>query len=324
MKNVLKFAVAMLAAVVVGCGGGGTGPATKVTPPAIKPHVECIVKVLRTNLMHPNGWTDAEFAALQAQYPNLTFYQSGWTDAQLADPTNPAVYADLIDKTAFGIQDPLNIQCGEQMVFQVVNYSANGTRNILPGTSFQSSDGGTFGTLAGNTGDYIAGNSPTTSNLAMTGTINGFSYFTTYAIKIDQVRLIGKVLVEGTNALLTPDPTHNYPPQIQFFNQAGGLVDTVAIAEDGTFRASVPTLAASFTVVGDSLPSAYYQSFQYLGLQYNASQVTCYAPLPTGMQNGTVTIPGIVYIAPNDGSGLPTADGCSGPTWGGKKIQKIK
>ena len=286
MKHVLKFAVAALALIAIGCGGSGNGSSsTVVTVVNGIPRIEAIVKVLPTNLQHP----------------------SQWTTAQLLNPQTPGLQADLINPTVFGIQDPTNIECNEQMVFQVVSYAPDGTRNILPGVTFVSSDTtGVYGNLAGNTGDFLAGATPTTNGLTITATVNGASYSTLYDIKIDQVRLIGSVLAQGTNA------NQLAGTQVEFFNSNGGLVDTTTVQSDGSFRASVPTVATSFSVVADTIPQTFYQSFNYLGLQYNAGQVTCYAPLPSGLAVGTTTLSGGIFVAPRvQGQGTPQETGCS-------------
>jgi hypothetical protein len=284
MKHVQKFAAALFAMAVVGCGGSGNGSAPKVIPFGA-PRMEAIVKVLRTNLQHPNNWTDA----------------------QLANPQTPGLQADLINPTAFGIQDPTNIECNEQMVFQVVNYSPDGTRNILAATQFMSSDAtGVYGTLSANSGDYLAGNSPTTAPLSVSGIVNGVVYSTFYDIKVDQVRLLGSVLAQGTNANQLAGTL------VQFFDTTGALVDTVTVQSDGTIRASVPTVAASFTVVADTIPGTFYHSFNYLGLQYDAGNVSCFAALPNGLASGTTTLPGVIYITPRvNGQPTPPPTGCS-------------
>lgn len=297
MKHVQKFAAAILALTVVGCGGSGNGTPTASIAGAT-PRVEAIVQVLRTNLMHPGV--------------NPATGQLYWTDAQLLNPQTPGLQADLINQTVFGIQDPTNIQCNEQLVFQLVNYSADGTRNIIPATFTSSDTGGLYGNLSGNTGVYLAGNSPTpppsptTGSLSVTATADGQTYSTFYNIKVDQVRLIGSVSAPGA--------TQSQLNQIlvEFFNASGGLVDTVTVATDGTFRASVPTVATSFTVVADTIPSAFYQSYSYGGNQYTAGLVTCFAGLPTGLIAGATVLPSTVSITPRvAGQGTPTPTGCS-------------
>jgi hypothetical protein len=285
MKHVLKFAIATLALVAVGCGGSGNQPApSTITVANGTPRIEAIVKVLPTNLMHPDTWTPA----------------------QLLNPQTPGLQADLINPTVFGIQDPTNIECGEKMVFQVVTYSTDGTRNILPATFTSSDATGVYGTLAGNTGDYTAGNTATSQPFTVTGTVNGSSYSTQYDIKIEQVRLLGTVLTQGTNANQLAGTL------LQFYNASGALVDTVTVQSDGSFRASVPVVATSFTVVADSIPQTFYQSSNYLGLQYDAGVVTCFAPLPSGLTVGTTSLTGTVYVSPRvTGQGTPPSTGCS-------------
>jgi len=295
MKQVQKFSVALLAMLAIGCGGGGNGSVH--VPGGIlngTPRVEAIVKVLRTNLMHP----------------------SLWTDAQLADPTNMAVKADLINPTVFGVQDPNDIECNEQITFQLVSYASDGTRNILPGVTFVSSDAtGVYGNLAGNTGDYLAGNAATppppgntmiATPLTLSAMYNGTQYSALYQLKIDQVRVLGTVLAQGTNA------DQLVGTKVQFFNSAGALVDSTTVQFDGSFRASVPVVATSFTILADTIPDSFYHSFNYLGLQYDAGVVTCFAPLPTGLVTGTTSLAGTIFVSPRVANqGTPPSTGCS-------------
>ena len=238
MKHALKFAWGLVAMLAVGCGGSGNGSSSTVAPTGT-PRVECIVLVQRTNLMHPNNWSDA----------------------QLLNPQTPGLYNDLINPTIFGIQDPTNIEEGEQMVFQVVTYSSTGVRTILPNATWNSSDiGAKFGNLAANTGQYIAGTLATTTPQTIAATLpNGATYSAQYDILIDQVRLLGNVQTQGAGASTGISPLAG--TILQFYNSQGLLVDSVTVAENGTFRASVPPEATTFTVVADTEPQSYQQSF---------------------------------------------------------------
>ena len=290
MKQVQKFAYAMLALAVVGCGGSGNGTSTTTsTVITSTPRIEAIVKVLPTNLLHPTQWTAA----------------------QLLNPQTPGLQADLVNPTVFGVQDPSNFQAGEQYVFQLVSYTTTSTgivRNILPGVFFASTDpNNTYGNLASNTGDYTAGTNKTTNALFVTAAYNGVNYQAGYSIQTDQVRLLGTVLAQGTNA------NQLAGTKINFVDGTGLLVDTATVGFDGSFRASVPTTAVGFTVVADSVPSGFYQSYNYLSTQYDAGVVGCdgTASLPTGLAVGTVSLTAPVYVAPKvAGQGPPSSTGC--------------
>jgi hypothetical protein len=291
MKLVQMFAFASLAAalVAIGCGGSGNGSAGVAPAPVLSstPRVEAIVKVLPTNIMNPDEWTAA----------------------QLLNPQTPGLQADLINPTVFGVEDPMNMEAGEDVVFQLVTYTVtngNIVRNILSGVTFQSSDvTSTYGTIAQNTGDFIAGPAKTPGTYWVTAFYNGVSYSTPYKIQVDQVRLLATVLAQGTNA------NQLAGTELQFFDNSNTLVDTVTVQFDGSIRASIPTTAASFTVVADSVPGAFYQSFNYLSLQYDAGLSGCYASLPSGLINGTASLNAPIYIAPRSGGQKPLATGCT-------------
>ena len=290
MKHVHKFLAASVALALIGCGGTG-GNSKPATGPVlnINPRVEAIVAVQRTNLMHPDMWTDQ----------------------QLQDPTNMAVKADLFDQTVFGVVDPTNVATGEQVIFQLVNYttdsSGNPVRHIIPGVVFTTSDfNSTYGVLASNTGQLTVSNNATSQPIFVTASYTGGTFSAEYDIKIRQVRLLGNVLDENTNQAAALAGC-----QVQFYNAANALVDTVTVAFDGSFRASVPTNTTSFTVNGDSLPSSYYHSFTYNTLRYDASVVSCFAPAPSGLQVGTTTLPGTILVTPRvNGVPTPSSTGC--------------
>ncbi len=290
MKQVQKFAYAMLALAAIGCGGSGNGTSTTAsTVTTSTPRIEAIVKVLPTNLLHP----------------------SQWTAAQLLNPQTPGLQADLINPNVFGVQDPNNFQAGEQYVFQLVSYTttaAGVVRNILSNVSFASTDPtNLYGNLANNTGDFSAGTNKTTSTLSVTAESKNSNYMASYSIQTDQVRLIGTVLAQGTNA------NQLAGTKLNFYDGTGLLVGSVTVEYDGTFRASVPTTATGFTVVADSVPGTFYQSYNYLSTQYDAGVSGCdgTATLPVGLTVGTATLAGPVYVAPKVANqGPPPSTGC--------------
>ena len=293
MKHVQKFLIAAMGLTVFGCGGTGGG--IKISQPTVlnaTPRLECIVAVQRTNLMHPDQWTAA----------------------QLQDPTNMDVKADLYDQTVFGAQDATNIEEGEQMIFQLAYYttdnSGNVVRHVIPsGVTYSTSDiNSTYGVLAANTGQLTVGNNATTQPLYITASYNGATYGLEYDVKIRQVRVLGQVLDENTNQPLLAGS------QVQFFNSSNQLIDTVTVQFDGSIRGCVPTNTTSFTVSGDSLPSGYYRSYTYSSLRYDASKVSCFAPAPSNLLVGTTVLPSAILVSPRvQGQGTPQSTGCSGP-----------
>ena len=298
MKHLLKIAAAIVTLGIVGCGGTG-GTKTSGSPVlTITPRIEAIVTILPTNLLVP----------------------AQWTPAQLANPQTPGLQAGLINPTVFGVADPTNIQTGEQYTFQLVYYTGsqpNIVRNIISsGVTWASSDTSqTYGNLAANTGNFIAGQTTTTSPLFVTATYKGTTYTATYAVNIRQARLLGTVVSQGTNL---PVPG----AQVQFYTNLSGafqLSDTVTAGYDGSIRASVPTNATLFTIIADTLPSGFYQSFSYTGTEYTAGQVDCLAPLTTngdltdattGLIIGTTSLQAPLLVAPTSAA-LPAPTGCS-------------
>ncbi len=182
MKHVQNFATAAIALLVVGCGGTGnnSNPGPGPNPVGPNSRLEAIVKILPTNLQHPGAWT----------LDQLNNPQSVASSSQNLIPAGTPLQQDTINPSIFGVQDPANFQVGEEYVFQVVNYTPDPAqpsgydRNIVPGATFVSTDAtGVYGTMAGNTGDYIAGSTTTSTPIIVGANVNGNSYSTAMSIK---------------------------------------------------------------------------------------------------------------------------------------------
>jgi len=286
MKHVQSFAVAFTALVIVGCGGSGTNHNTTVVPTGdlSTPRVEAIVRVERTNIKHPNNWTDD----------------------QLLDPTNLALQADLIDPTVFGYQDPTNFQTGERFIFQLAAYHADGTRVILPATFSTLDLSGTYGNLGTNSGAFDASLKATSSDQTMLAVYNGNTYQAIYDVKERQARVIGKVQLQTTNAPVAG-------VVVDFYDQNNFLSSKVTTAPDGTFRASAPIASVKFSVDPHSLSTSIYNVFVFGGPTYAAGNPDCEAPLPA-LVVGTNPALGTIDLVPAvAGQPQPTTDGCVGP-----------
>lgn len=291
MKHVQSFAAAFLALIIIGCGGSSssstTGTATSGTSNLSNPRIEAIVRVETTNLMHPTEWTDA----------------------QLEDPLNLSVKADLINPTVFGFQDPTNFQAGERYFFQLAAYTPSGGRVILPAT-FQSLDlSGTYGNLGTNSGAFDASNNATTTAQTILATYNGLTFQAAYDVKQREARVLGQVELQTSNA---PEPGAT----LDFYDVDGRLVGTVTSSVDGTFRASIPIAATTFTIDPHTLntaannPTPVYNVFAFGGPIFGAGDPECTAPLP-GLSIGTISLSSPIFVVPSTaGVSQPATSGC--------------
>lgn len=283
MKHLQAYAAAIMALLVIGCAGSGNNTPTVPTNNLGTPRLEAIVRVTPASLQHPDNFTDDD----------------------LLDPTNQAVYNDLIPaaKTVFGYQDPLNFQAGENFVFQLAAYDqSTGKRVVLP-ASFRTSDTlGTFGQITENAGSFQASNTPTADNQTVFAVYNGTTYQVQYAVKPRQARVIGKVLTTDANA-----PVGGV--QLNFYTNTGLFVGQVTTAPDGSYRASVPSSASQYTVIGNTIPSAEYRVFTFNSLTFDASNADCRAPLPA-LFEGTQVLPDIL-LTPRSQT-QPDLSGCPG------------
>lgn len=290
MKHAQLYLAALVALIIIGCGGSGSsGSSTTSTDGSTTglstPRIEAIVRVERTNLAHPEQWSDD----------------------QLLDPTNNALKADLLDSTVFGFQDPSNFQVNERYFFQLASYRADGTRVILP-ASFQSLDvNSTYGNLASNSGAFDVGSLTTTNDNAPTGhqTVlayyNGATFSTTYDVKERQLRFIG--VVKRLNGLPVDGAV------LQFYYNAS-YTGQVKTAHDGTFRGSVQANSNSFTIDPHSLAADLYPVFTYGTATYNAGSPDCRATIILDPNNAYV-LQQSLFVTPTGGTG-PVVNGCSG------------
>jgi hypothetical protein len=281
MKYLTLFAAAVLAVALAGCGGGGDNSNTGPDQTLSDPRIEAVVRVERTNLRDRNQYTDDELL-----------------DPQIVDP------ADLIEPTAFGVQDLDNLQTGENYNFQLVAYSSTGRRVILPAL-FSTTDTDFRYGLLGNSGIFNASDIPTgEAVVTVSAEYQGARYTTRMQVRQRQVRVIGRVLSEDEN---------NTPLQgitVEFFDGTGLLVGTVRSAYDGSFRASVPLSTRSMTVNSQLLPNDFYRSYVTGGLRYDAGEVGCRTPV-FFTATGTTTIDPI-YVTPRvNGQGTPAPTGCN-------------
>ncbi|CAN5573929.1 hypothetical protein BH11ARM1_BH11ARM1_14820 [soil metagenome] len=285
MKRLHLFAVLILGlAALIGCAGSGGSDNTNTTGTILDgtPRIEAVVVVDRTNLKDPSKYTDAQLQ-----------------DPLQVDPN------DLVNPTIYGVQDPRNIQTGEQYYFQLAYYDSSGSRRIInDGVTWTTSDSsGIYGNIGSNSGLFLAGSAVNQTNQFVFGLFEGTRYEVKYNVNPRQVRLLGKVLDE-----------HGAPVpgvQLNLFNSFNSLVGQVVSSFDGSFRASVPTNTQKVTPTVDSIPANFYQSFSYGGLRYTVGLTQCKAQLPT-LETGTVVLSSnIVLKARVAGQSTPSPTGCT-------------
>ncbi len=281
MKQVQLFAAVLMAlALLIGCGGSDSTPSTTGSVLTGEPRIEAVVKIGQNNLKNPGQYTEEE----------------------LRDPTrvNPD---DLINPTLYGVQDPRNIQAGEEYWFQLVRYSQSGQREIINDNVTWSVSDGRFADIGGNSGQFLSGNNATQTPQFVFAMYNGLRYEAPYAVKPRQVRLIGIVLQEGTDQ---PIPG----VEIFLYDNFGTLVGQVTSAYDGVFRASVPTNTERFEPTVGSIPTTFFQSFVHEGLRYSVGFPQCKAPLPQ-LEIGTEVLQDPIYLTPRvAGQPTPSPTGC--------------
>gem|GEM_PF-1799847 len=266
----------------------------------------------------------------------------------------PRIEATLADSNVdpdYIYQDLLNIQTGDSLQFQLVNYDDSGRRQVLNTDTFITNDTlGRAGTLATN-GQFQAASSDSGANRYIASvTYNDQSYVAYYQVKPRQINLRGKVLAEVSNAPVYNATIDFYAPSNPTTNSGTQqVIATVHTAIDGTFRVSLPAFndnvatydeatAASkitFTIRSSELPKGYYDSFVFKGKRYDAGSGLCRPTLLSNEQisdtSGTAYLPyktgnrylvdtgnpdnlsnGTILLTPTTAfSPKPDPDGCS-------------
>jgi len=213
------------------------------------------------------------------------------------------------DPTTFVAQDPLNIQVEQQIAFQLVSYDTAGKRSVLPTSGWRSSDtSNNYGSLADNSGLFVAGTRATTTTLYVGIRYLGEDYFAPYLVKPRQATVAGQIIDELTNKILKE-------VAVKFYDKDGTIVGKVKQPYNGSFRGSVPLNAVTFTVDSDTLPNVpgkpltYQRYFRYNGLTYATGDDFCRAPLPV-LATGLNSLASTVKLIPVKGEAAASADGC--------------
>ncbi len=215
----------------------------------------------------------------------------------------PRIEAVALDSDG-GFVDPMNIEVNERIQFQLVDYSANGNRQVLVGEEWLSDDiSSTFGRLANNTGLFIASDRSGTEPIGISVSYQGRRYSTRYQVRDRVVRLSGNVFVQGSG-------TPVYGVVIEFFDDQRLLVGSTRTQIDGSFRAIVPSRAVSFQILNASLPTEVHRSFLFNGDRYDTGRATCRAPF-FPFENGIRFLDTDILLAPNNGRPAPEPTGCS-------------
>ena len=258
--------------------------------------------------------------------------------------TTPRVEAVVTGNSAdplYRYQDPLSIESGDTVQFQLVRYDDSGNREVLPTTWRSSDTQATYGAITSNTGSYAA-STRDSGNLRFIATAryNDVDYSTFYRVNPRQVRVAGRLLAEGTLTPIDGATIDVYgPSNASDSTTALTRLASVQTSENGTFRISVRSAndnVASggtpsplyFTIRAGTIPqTGYFDSFVFRGQRFDSGFTACLAPFTstdgsafvTGEQfmvdstNGEAETNGTILLTPNTGGTRPSATGCISP-----------
>ncbi len=182
--------------------------------------------------------------------------------------------------------DPLNIQVGDHVTFQLARYNlATFSRQVVGVSGSWSTDdiGSQAGTLA-SSGGYSANSvSATTYTVSATSSSDGITYQRTYKV------LPTMASVRGT----AKDTLGKFVAGVivVFYDGGGAEVGRTTSSGGGAIYASVPTSATRFHVLSSSVNTSLYQQYYtFAGLGYSTLIGTCTAHLPSLTVGVTATL----------------------------------
>jgi hypothetical protein len=201
------------------------------------------------------------------------------------------------------IVDPLNIQVGDTIRFQVVGYDDNDNRVILNASNWRTTDAARQAGQLTQAGVLTATASSNGTRYTVSANAAGAVRSRQYEVRPSQARVRGRV-VDATSGLGIDNI------QVRFYNDAGTVVGSVRTAFDGTFLASVPLAATRFHLDPQTVPNAYYNSYSFAGLRYAPTIGTCTAPLPPLSMGLTTNLPANISLPRASGPPPPPPTGC--------------
>lgn len=164
--------------------------------------------------------------------------------------------------------DPLNIQTGERVQFQLVGYSATNERVVLTSTEWTTGDTtNSFGTISTNSGVFTAADRQSDSAITVSTRYQDRDFVSYFKVKPRSIRLVGLLISEATGL---PVPGVD----IRFYNKIGTQVGQSKTQYDGSFRAALakPIVTAdvdtsdtiTYQIFSDSIPVSFKKAFKFV------------------------------------------------------------
>lgn len=182
--------------------------------------------------------------------------------------------------------DPLNIQVGDHVTFQLARYNLSTFSRQVVGVSgsWSTDDIGNQAGVLASSGGYVASNvAATTYTASATSSSDSLPYQRTYKV------LPMQASVRGTVKDTLGKPVAGVV--VAFYNAGGTEVGRTTSSGNGTIYASVPTSATRFHVLSSSVNTSLYQQYYtFGGFGYSPIIATCTAHLPSLTVGVTATL----------------------------------
>lgn len=215
-------------------------------------------------------------------------------------------YVEFIGINRNGTLDPLQLQVGDDVQLQVVNYDPSGNRTVLAGTGWSTNAPGNI--VALNSSGRLTiiaranGVFSVTVRATVAGTVKTFQQ--DFAVEpTGSTTVSGRVVQEDSN-------TGIKYVEVLFYDASGAAIAGTMTGDNGVFNATIPSNVKSASIKASTIPAPpFYRSFYYKGKIYTMDASTCPLNL-TGLKTGQNNALGnfSVYLQVNGPP--PPPDGC--------------
>lgn len=262
----VSLAAFVAALVIIGCGGGGGGGTSGGGP----------------------GGGGGETAGGGATKP-----QAGQ-------------YIEFIGSNRTGNLNPLQLQVGDDVQLQVVNYDPAGARTILNGTGWTTTAPVNLVALGSNGRLTILGRASGLLSVTVRVTVAGSQKTIQQDFAVQPAgatSVSGRVVEEDTSVGL------EYV-QVNFYDASGAAVAGTRTSDNGVYSASIPSTVKSASIKASTVKAPpFYRSFTYGGKIYTMDASTCPLKLPN-LKTGQNNALGNMTVFRQENGPPPPPDGC--------------
>lgn len=234
---------------------------------------------------------------------------SGSTSGGLGGGAKPAAGQYLEFFRSGSLVDPLNLNVGDIVTVQYVNYDQLGVRTALAVTNWglTGSGAGSAVTLT-NTGVMQVISRPTGFlNLTATATVIGQPKTLNQDVFVSpatNTRVSGRLLANTSNVAVGG-------VQFEFVDNGGNVVGAAITGYDGRFTGVVGNNATRLRLKPQTVSAFYFAAIKYQNVDYAVTGNACLLTLPGLVAGGSVSFPSNIFLPRQQDGPPPPPSGCN-------------